>query len=311
MDVFNKNERRIIAYTKEQVEYRYKFYNANLLELGMEKALSKDSKDMIETENYQESQNTIINDNKEDKIGSSTLIIASSNQRQDINIIQPKMIVDNINEISKESTEAQTKKKEKMNRTDNKRIQCGTSFMDQFFTFVNELCKEQDQTLNRINFKSQYGCNVDMNKQFISAKLYQIFIYGNKDNKKVIEKMIDKKHDKFIYLMLCTFEFLYNEYIGTSNTLRSKLNYPSFPSFPTLEDAVKKKRNKLSKGDLSEKEIKEEIETFKKLSKNFINNINREGKEIDFHEREKKKYGNNYILCKYEEMPEIETYFKK
>ena len=310
MDVFN--ELYTIAYTEEQINQ--KSFPICELEKSIEMALSKDSKqsqNAIGTNNQNQvgDHDTLINDNKEDEESLSALNVSANNQNKKINPIDLKNNLDNESAIEQVTTKEQTEEKLNIPRIDNKRRQPATYLWKKIYLDLKKFCEEEGLTLNRKNFNDYFGCNCDLNKHFISTKLYQFYIY-NKDehNKEVIKKMIKKEKDKFIYPMSCSFEYLYNKFIGDNNTICLNENDSLLSFLPTLEEAVKEKREFYTKKGLSQADIDKEIKAFEQLSKNFINNIKREGKQKGFFEREKKKFKNVSVL--YEKMNEIELYFE-
>ena len=210
------------------------------------------------------------------------------------------------------STQSQTKNKKKKVRTDNQRVQCATIFMGEIYNIINDQCIKEGLKINKPNIEKQIGYNIDLRKKFSSAKIYQIFIYGNKENKKIIKKMVEKKKDEFIYLMINTFEDLFNQYISKENdqTLGLNENDSLLKSFPTIENALNKKREKYLKEGMDQKEIDKRLNGLKKYSLSFIKDIKEEGEERTYHRRKKRKLSNNFTLCKYEIIPEIENYFK-
>lgn len=309
MDVFN--EIYIVAYTEEQMNQ--KSFPIRELEKNIEMTLSNDSKqsqNILGTNNPIQvgGQYTLINDNKEGEVSLSALNISANNQNKKINLIDLKNNLDNESAIEQDTTKEQTEEKLNIPRIDNKRRQPATYLWKKFYLDSKKLCEEEGLTLNRKNFNDYFGCNCDINKHFISTKLYQFYIYKDEHNKEVIKEMIMKKKDKFIYPMSCSFEYLYNKFIGDNNTICLNENDLLLSPFPTLKEAVKEKRELYTKKGLSQADINKEIKAFEQLSKNFINNIKREGKQKGFFEREKKKFKNVSIL--YEKMNEIELYFE-
>ena len=220
MDVFY--EIYNIAYNKKQINQ--KFFPIRELEKNIEMALSKDSKQFQNNKGTNspiqvEGQNTLINDNKEDEVSLSALNVSANNQNKKINPIYLKNNLDNESVIEQDTTKEQTEEKLNIPRIDNKRRQPATFLWKLLYLDSKKLCKEEGLTLNRKNFNDYFGCNCDLNKSFISTKLYQFYIYKDKHNKEVINQMIMKKKYKFIYLMSRTFEYLYNKFIGDNNTI--------------------------------------------------------------------------------------------
>ena len=210
------------------------------------------------------------------------------------------------------STQSQTKNKKKKVRTDNQRVQCATNFMGEIYNIINGQCIKEGLKIKKPNIEKQIGYNIDLRKKFSSAKIYQIFIYGNKENKKIIKKMVEKKKDEFIYLMINTFEDLFNKYISKENDKILGLNENDslLKSFPTIENALNKKREKYLKEGMDQEEIDKRLNRLEKYSLSFIKDIREEGEGRTYHRRKKRKLSNNFTLCKYEIIPEIENYFK-
>lgn len=210
------------------------------------------------------------------------------------------------------STQSQTKNKKKKVRTDNQRVQCATNFMGEIYNIINGQCIKEGLNIKKPNIEKQIGYNIDLRKKFSSAKIYQIFIYGNKENKKIIKKMVEKKKDEFIYLMINTFEDLFNKYISKENDKILGLNENDslLKSFPTIENALNKKREKYLKEGMDQEEIDKRLNRLEKYSLSFIKDIREEGEGRTYHRRKKRKLSNNFTLCKYEIIPEIENYFK-
>ena len=220
MDVFY--EIYNIAYNKKQINQ--KFFPIRELEKNIEMALSKDSKQFQNNKGTNspiqvEGQNTLINDNKEDEVSLSALNVSANNQNKKINQIDLKNNLDNESAIEQDTTKEQTEEKLNIPRIDNKRRQPATFLWKLLYLDSKKLCKEEGLTLNRKNFNDYFGCNCDLNKHFISTKLYQFYIYKDEHNKEVIKEMIKKEKDKFIYPMSCSFEYLYNKFIGDNNTI--------------------------------------------------------------------------------------------
>lgn len=185
-------------------------------------------------------------------------------------------------------------------RPDNMRDQAGTAFMEAIHSFLEIRCKKYNLKIKKPNFKKQFGWNCILNKKFIGAKLYQIYIFNKKENKDVIRIMTKIKKDKeFIDIMKCTFENLYSKYIEDNNTICIDENYLS-----KLSNMAEQKRNKLkekNKKKLTEEEINQKINNFVKYSKNLIKDIKGEG---ELHKRSPND--RNLTLCNYEIMSELE-----
>ena len=210
------------------------------------------------------------------------------------------------------STQSQTQNIKKKVRTDNQRVQCATIFVGEIFNIINGQCIKEGLNIIKPNIGKQIGYNIDLRKKFISAKIYQIFIYDNKENKEIIKKMVEKEKDEFIYLMISTFEDLFKKYISKENDKILGLNENDslLKSFPTIENALNKKREKYLKAGIDQEEIDKRLNGLKKYSLSFIKDIREEGKGRTYHRRRKRKLSDNFTLCKYEIIPEIENYFK-
>ena len=244
-----------------------------------------------------------------DNISNSTVEFHSVEQNQNTRNQQSN----NINNTEgNSSTQSQTQNIKKKVRTDNQRIQCATIFMGEIFNIINGQCIKEGLNIIKPNIGKQIGYNIDLRKKFISAKIYQIFIYDNKENKEIIKKMVEKEKDEFIYLMIRTFEDLFNKYISKENDIILGLNENDslLKSFPTIENALNKKREKYLKAGIDQEEIDKRLNGLKKYSLSFIKDIREEGKGRTYHRRRKRKLSDNFTLCKYEIIPEIEDYFK-
>ena len=244
-----------------------------------------------------------------DNISNSTVEFHSVEQNQNTRNQQSN----NINNTEgNSSTQSQTQNIKKKVRTDNQRIQCATIFMGEIFNIINGQCIKEGLNIIKPNIGKQIGYNIDLRKKFISAKIYQIFIYDNKENKEIIKKMVEKEKDEFIYLMIRTFEDLFNKYISKENDIILGLNENDslLKSFPTIENALNKKREKYLKAGIDQEEIDKRLNGLKKYSLSFIKDIREEGEGRTYHRRRKRKLSDNYTLCKYEIIPEIEDYFK-
>jgi len=191
-------------------------------------------------------------------------------------------------------------------RPDNMRDQAGTAFMEAIHSFLEIRCKKYNLKIKKPNFKKQFGWNCILNKKFIGAKLYQIYIFNKKENKDVIRIMTKIKKDKeFIDIMKCTFENLYNKYIEEEdNNTKCIDENGTQKSFYKLTYMIEQKRNKLkekNKKKLTEEEINQKIENFEKYSKNLIKDIKGDG---ELQKRSPKDP--NLTLCNYEIMSELE-----
>lgn len=117
----------------------------------------------------------------------------------------------------------------------------GSAFMKSIYTSLNKRCKKYKIKLKRIRFAPQFGNNED-NKKFIKQRLYQILRYKNKHNQKVIKKMTNKYKDKiFLFLINCTFEYLYDNYIKEKNTIYFAENDIQYKCFETLSEIALRK----------------------------------------------------------------------
>ena len=244
-----------------------------------------------------------------DNISNSTVEFHSVEQNQNTRNQQSN----NINNTEgNSSTQSQTQNIKKKVRTDNQRIQCATIFMGEIFNIINGQCIKEGLNIIKPNIGKQIGYNIDLRKKFISAKIYQIFIYDNKENKEIIKKMVEKEKDEFIYLMIRTFEDLFNKYISKENDKILGLNENDslLKSFPTIENALNKKREKYLNAGIDQEEIDKRLNGLKKYSLSFIKDIREEGEGRTYHRRRKRKLSDNFTLCKYEIIPEIEDYFK-
>ena len=244
-----------------------------------------------------------------DNISNSTKEFTSVEQNQNTRNQQSN----NINNTEgNSSTQSQTQNIKKKVRTDNQRIQCATIFMGEIFNIINGQCIKEGLNIIKPNIGKQIGYNIDLRKKFISAKIYQIFIYDNKENKEIIKKMVEKEKDEFIYLMIRTFEDLFNKYISKENDIILGLNENDslLKSFPTIENALNKKREKYLNAGIDQEEIDKRLNGLKKYSLSFIKDIREEGEGRTYHRRRKRKLSDNFTLCKYEIIPEIEDYFK-
>ena len=244
-----------------------------------------------------------------DNISNSTVEFHSVEQNQNTRNQQSN----NINNTEgNSSTQSQTQNIKKKVRTDNQRIQCATIFMGEIFNIINGQCIKEGLNIIKPNIGKQIGYNIDLRKKFISAKIYQIFIYDNKENKEIIKKMVEKEKDEFIYLMISTFEDLFKKYISKENDKILGLNENDslLKSFPTIENALNKKREKYLNAGIDQEEIDKRLNGLKKYSLSFIKDIREEGEGRTYHRRRKRKLSDNFTLCKYEIIPEIEDYFK-
>ena len=168
-----------------------------------------------------------------DNISNSTVEFHSVEQNQNTRNQQSN----NINNTEgNSSTQSQTQNIKKKVRTDNQRVQCATIFMGEIFNIINGQCIKEGLNIIKPNIGKQIGYNIDLRKKFISAKIYQIFVYDNKENKEIIKKMVEKEKDEFIYLMISTFEDLFKKYISKENDkiLGFNENDSLLKSFPTI-----------------------------------------------------------------------------
>lgn len=183
----------------------------------------------------------------------------------------------------------------------------GTSFMDSMYKCLNNRIKLYNPSLKleNINFKKQFGYNKD-NERFIQQKLYKILRYRSKNNQKVIEKMTKVYKDKvFMYIINCTFEYIYGKYIAEKNTIYFGEGDIHYNCFETLSQMAIKRENKNRKNNehWTEEQVQIEITYFIKSSKNFL--INAKGKG-ELNRRERRR--NIEVLCDYEVVMEIEDF---
>ena len=183
----------------------------------------------------------------------------------------------------------------------------GTAFMDSIYSCLNKRCKIYDPTLKlqKINFAEQFGFNED-NKRFIQQHLYKILRYENDNNQMVIEMMTNIFRDKiFMYIIGCTFEYLYGKYISEKNTIYFGEGDIHFNCFETLSKMAIKRDNKDKKNNKhwTQERLQLEKTLFIQSSKKFIKEVNGEGK---FRKRKRRK--NFTVLYQYEVVDEIENF---
>ena len=175
----------------------------------------------------------------------------------------------------------------------------GTSFLKSIYDSLNNRCVIYNiQNLKKINFAKQFGYNED-NKNFIIQKLYKILIYENEHNKKIIKKMIEKKDKVFMYIINCSFEYLYGCYIEEKNSIVFGEKHIHSNCFDTLSQMGIKKE---ISGEFDEDWTKEK---FEESSKEFLNEVNGKGKLINRSRRIKNK-----PQCIYQEIKKIENFFE-
>ena len=175
----------------------------------------------------------------------------------------------------------------------------GTAFMKSIYISLNKRCKKYKIKSERIGFARQYGNNED-NKKFIKQRLYQILRYENKHNQKVIEIMTNTYKDKiFIFLINCTFEYLYYNYIKEKNTIYFDEKDIQYKCFETLNEiALRKEESGEFKKDWSK-------EKFVETSKQFLKEVHGRGK-LKFRSRRIP----NKASCEYEVVEKIENFFE-
>ena len=328
MDVFNKEYGKRFAYVPDDKEgktilsYPLKeenipndsnnFYISFPTEINVFK---KDETNFINQPNNEE----MIEESDKDKI----ISIKENNQKRIM--IEPKNVYGPgqqklvTGEIAKTTTkdESQNKKKgrRKKNCTeigghtkdspDNLRCKSGTAYMDVLYTGLNKLCEKYNLKLKKPYFKNQFGWNCNHYLHFINSKIYQIFRFNNEHNQRIIRIMSEEKKDKiFIFIMSCSFKYLYKKYIDGDNIIC--IDEKKFP-LTSFEEVVKKKRQELKdeKKSLEEDiiDIENEINAFINQSKEFINDIMGEGKL-------KKRQPKNLNICTYEEIDLFENVYK-
>lgn len=175
----------------------------------------------------------------------------------------------------------------------------GTAFMRFMYAFLNNICVVYKiKTLTRINFAKQFGYNID-NEYFIKQKLYKILRYKNRNNQKVIKEMTERKDEVFMSIINCTFEYLYTCYIKKKNEIVSNKKDTDSKSFDTLSemDIIKESFGEFNKNWTGGK--------FMESSKNLLKEVNGEG---DLKKRSRRN--ENKVPCDYEEVKEIENFFK-
>lgn len=167
------------------------------------------------------------------------------------------------------------------------------------YAFLNNICVVYKiKTLKRINFAKQFGYNID-NEYFIKQKLYKILRYKNRNNQKVIKEMTERKDEVFMSIINCTFEYLYTCYIKKKNEIVSNKKDTDSKSFDTLSemDIIKESFGEFNKNWTGGK--------FMESSKNLLKEVN--GEE-DLKKRSRRN--ENKVPCDYEEVKEIENFFK-
>ena len=175
------------------------------------------------------------------------------------------------------SGEPKSKKKERHTKkwADNKRCKCGTTFMEVIYDALNKRCKPYNLKFNRPNFKKLFGWNCIQYNKFIISKFYQIFEYEDENNKNIIDFMTKEIKDEiFIFIMRCTYEYLYDKFIKGENTISINDNEFSLTSF---KEAFDKRRKKLIEKEVPLNEIEEEINDLIEYSKIFIKEIKGNG----------------------------------
>ena len=163
----------------------------------------------------------------------------------------------------------------------------GTTFMDSMYTCLNKRCKIYDPKLKlkNIDFAKQFGFNKD-NERFIKQKLYKILRYGNDNNQMVIEMMTNIHKDRiFMYIINSTFEYLFGKYIAEKNRRENK--------------------NRRINSHWTEEKLKRETTLLIESSKNFLIEVNGEGKF-----RKRKRRTDIIVLCNYEVVEKIENFLE-
>ena len=175
----------------------------------------------------------------------------------------------------------------------------GTSFMKSIHSSLNKRCKKYKIKLKRIHFAQQFGYNED-NKKFIKQRLYQILRYENKHNQKIIEMMTNIYKDKiFMFLINCTFEYLYYNYIKEKNTIYFDEKDIQYKCFETLSEiALRKEESGEFKKDWSK-------EKFVETSKQFLKEVYGNGKL-----KYRRRRIPNKFSCEYEVVEKIENFFE-
>ena len=234
--------------------------------------------------------------------------LISQNNNTNIETLNP-IVKNNKNETTKEKTYKKPGRREKdstltgghtKNFPGNILRKNGTAFMDSMYTSLNNRCKMYNvKGLKRINFKIQFGYNED-NETLVKQKLYKILRYENKHNQKVIKQMTEEKKDKvFIYLISCSFEYLYGNYIEEKNKIYFDEKNIYSKCFETLSEiAIKQEISQKFDEDWTK-------EMFVKSSKQFLKEVYGEG-NLNYRERRMP----NKLPCEYEEVKEIENFFE-
>ena len=185
----------------------------------------------------------------------------------------------------------------------------GTTFMDSMYTCLNKRCKIYDPKLKlkNIDFAKQFGFNKD-NERFIKQKLYKILRYGNDNNQMVIEMMTNIHKDRiFMYIINFTFEYLFGKYIAEKNTIYFGEGDTNKNCFETLSEMAIRRENKNRRinSHWTEEKLKRETTLLIESSKNFLIEVNGEGKF-----RKRKRRTDIIVLCNYEVVEKIENFLE-
>ena len=185
----------------------------------------------------------------------------------------------------------------------------GTTFMDSMYTCLNKRCKIYDPKLKlkNIDFAKQFGFNKD-NERFIKQKLYKILRYGNDNNQMVIEMMTNIHKDRiFMYIINSTFEYLFGKYIAEKNTIYFGEGDTNKNCFETLSEMAIRRENKNRRinSHWTEEKLKRETTLLIESSKNFLIEVNGEGKF-----RKRKRRTDIIVLCNYEVVEKIENFLE-
>ena len=185
----------------------------------------------------------------------------------------------------------------------------GTTFMDSMYTCLNKRCKIYDPKLKlkNIDFAKQFGFNKD-NERFIQQQLYKILRYGNDNNQMVIEMMTNIHKDRiFMYIINSTFEYLFGKYIAEKNTIYFGEGDTNKNCFETLSEMAIRRENKNRRinSHWTEEKLKRETTLLIESSKNFLIEVNGEGKF-----RKRKRRTDIIVLCNYEVVEKIENFLE-
>ena len=166
--------------------------------------------------------------------------------------------------------------------------------MEVIYDAFNKRCKPYNLKFNRPNFKKLFGWNYIQYNKFIISKFYQIFEYEDENNKNIIDFMTKEIKDEiFIFIMRCTYEYLYDKFIKGENTISINDNEFSLTSF---KEAFDKKRKKLIEKEVTLNEIEEEINDLIEYSKIFIKEIKGNGDLLQRKLRKTESNIFNYVV---------------